>query len=87
MTIIDFYKELSNLLKDAREDFISKGKAKKMLEDLIKRAKESKLEVNVDPLILDSHNLMRLDDENSYTPEDDFDDISYGDDSSYGYDD
>ena len=87
MTIIDFYKQLSKLLTDTREDFITKSQAEKRLEELLEESKKNKLDVNIDPNILDSTNLMRLDDENSFKPEDDdygFEsDFSYGGGSSY----
>jgi len=87
MTIINFYKQLSKLLTDTREDFITKSQAEKKLEELLEDAKKNKLDVQIDPNILDSTNLMRLDDEKSFRPEDDdygFDsDFSYGDGSSY----
>jgi hypothetical protein len=87
MTIINFYKQLSKLLTDTREDFITKSQAEKKLEELLQDAIKNKLDVKIDPNILDSTNLMRLDDEKSFRPEDDdygFDsDFSYGDGSSY----
>jgi len=87
MTIINFYKQLSKLLTDTREDFITKSQAEKKLEELLEDAIKNKLDVKIDPNILDSTNLMRLDDEKSFRPEDDdygFDsDFSYGDGSSY----
>jgi len=87
MTIIDFYKQLSKLLTDTREDFITKSQAEKKLEELLQDATKNKLDVKIDPNILDTTNLMRLDDEKSFRSEDDdygFDsDFSYGDSSSY----
>jgi hypothetical protein len=87
MTIIDFYKKLSNLLTDTRENFLTKSQAEKRLEELLEDAKKNKLDIKIDPNILDSTNLMRLDDEKSFRPGDDdygFDsDFSYGDGSSY----
>jgi hypothetical protein len=87
MTIIDFYKQLSKLLTDARENFLTKSLAEKKLEELLEDAKKNKLDIEIDPNILDSTNLMRLDDEKSFRPEDDdygYDsDFSYGDGSSY----
>jgi hypothetical protein len=78
MTIIDFYKKLSKILTDAREEFLSKKEAKDKLEILMNQAKENKLNVDINPSILDPINLMRLDDENSFNPSDD-DDFSYDD--------
>ena len=85
MTIIEFYKKLSNLLTDTREEFLSQNQAKKKLDQLLEKAKESGLQVNISENILDPINLMRLDDENSFKPEDDdYDyDSSYGGNSSY----
>jgi hypothetical protein len=89
MTIIDFYKELSKLLKDTREDFITKSKAESELEDLLEEAKKSGLDVKIDPNILDPVNLMRLDDEKSFRSDDDDygnSDFSYGDsDTDFSY--
>lgn len=81
MTIIDFYKELSRLLTDTRENFLSQNQAKQKLNDLLDKAKKSKLEVNISEDILDPVLLMRLDDEKSFTDNQD-DDFSYEDDSS-----
>ena len=87
MTIIDFYKSLSKLLTDTRENFITKSQAEKRLEELLEDAIKNKLDVKIDPNILDSTNLMRLDDEKSFRSEDD----DYGfesdsdSDSSYSY--
>jgi hypothetical protein len=87
MTIIDFYKKLSNLLTDTRENFLTKSQADKRLEELLEDAIKNKLDVKINPNILDSTNLMRLDDEKSFAQEDDDlysdDDFSYGDGSSY----
>ena len=86
MTIIDFYKKLSNLLTDTRENFLTKSQAEKRLEELLEDAIKNKLDVKINPNILDSTNLMRLDDEKSFAQEDDDlysdDDFSYGDGSS-----
>ena len=88
MTIIEFYKELSKLLTDNREDFITKSKAESKLEDLLEEANKSGLDVKIDPNILDPVNLMRLDDEKSFRSDDEFndDDFSYGDsDTDFSY--
>ena len=85
MTIIDFYKSLSKLLTDTREDFITKSQAEKKLEELLQDATKNKLDVKIDPNILDSTNLMRLDDENSYRTEDDDYRFESDSDSSYSY--
>lgn len=84
MTIVDFYKNLSKLLTDARENFLTKKQAEEKLENLLEEARKNKLDVDIDPKILDQVNLTRLDDENSYRPEDN-DDFSSDDDSSYYY--
>jgi hypothetical protein len=81
MTIIEFYKELSRLLTDTREDFISQNQAKKKLEDLLDRAKKSNLDVKISEEILDPVYLMRLDDEKSFTTDEE--DFSYDEGSSY----
>ena len=80
MTIIEFYKSLSSLLADTREEFLSQNQAKKKLDQLLEKAKESGLNINISENILDPINLMRLDDENSFKPEED----DYDYDSSYG---
>ena len=82
MTIIEFYKNLSVILTDTRENFLSQNQAKKKLNNLLESAKDSGLKVDISENILDPITLMRLDDENSYR-EDGEDD--YGYDSSYGY--
>ena len=70
MTIIDFYKKLSQILTDVRENFLSQNQGKKKLEELINLAKDNNLDVKVNSDILDPINLMRLDDENSFGEED-----------------
>ena len=59
------------------QTYLSQNQAKKKLEQLLEKAKESGLQVNVSENILDPINLMRLDDENSFRPEDDDYDLSY----------
>jgi len=86
MTIIDFYKDLSKLLTDRRQNFITKSQAEKKLEDLLELANKNKLDIKVNLNILDPFNLMRLDDEKSFKEDDDYDDSdfsSYNDDSSF----
>ncbi len=85
MTIIDFYKSLSKLLTDTRENFITKSQAEKRLEELLEDAIKNKLDVKIDPNILDSTNLMRLDDEKSFRSEDDDYRFESDSDSSYSY--
>jgi hypothetical protein len=80
MTIIDFYKQLSKILTDTREEFLSQRESKNKLENLLETAKSNGLDVKVSPQILDPVNLMRLDDERSFKPGEE-DDFSY--DSSY----
>jgi hypothetical protein len=82
MTIIEFYKSLSVLLTDTRENFLSQNQAKNKLNGLLEKAKDSGLQVNISENILDPINLMRLDDENSFR--EDLED-DYGLDSSYEY--
>jgi hypothetical protein len=85
MTIIDFYKKLSRILTDTREEFLSQNEGKKKLQKLLEEAENNNLQVKINPDILDPVNLMRLDDENSFRPEDtDYDDdYSFGSDSSF----
>ncbi len=85
MTIIDFYKSLSKLLTDTRENFITKSQAEKRLEELLEDAIKNKLDVKIDPNILDSTNLMRLDDEKSFRSEDEDYGFESESDSSYSY--
>ena len=80
MTIIEFYQELSKILEYARERVLDLPIARKKLQDLQKKAKESNLDVNIDPKkLLDDEFLMRLDDEKSFEIEDSYDDNSYED--------
>jgi hypothetical protein len=83
MTIIDFYKKLSQILTDCREDFISRKEAQKRLDSILEEAKKSNLDVNINTEILDPINLMRLDDEKSFTESSD-DDYGFDSDFSYG---
>jgi hypothetical protein len=83
MTIIDFYKKLSQILTDCRESFTSRKEAQKRLDSILEEAKKNKLDVNINPEILDPINLMRLDDEKSFTESSD-DDYGYDSDFSYG---
>ena len=77
MTILDFYKNLSKILTDTREGFLSQKQGQTKLNLLLEEAKSSNLQVNINPQILDPINLMRLDDEKSFTSNDDDDDFSY----------
>jgi hypothetical protein len=83
MTIIDFYKKLSKILTDCRENFTSRKEAQKRLDFILEEAKKNKLDVNINPEILDPINLMRLDDEKSFREESD-DDYGFDSDFSYG---
>ena len=77
MTIIEFYKKLSNLLKDAREKNISTRDAKETLEELLGEANLHNLQVDISTEILEESNLVKLDDERSFREEDE---------DFYGYD-
>ena len=85
MNIIEFYKQLSRILTDCRERFITKDEAKVKLEELVKQAKKSKLEVEISDDILDEHILMKLDDENSFTEIDWENNSSYDTDDSFSF--
>jgi hypothetical protein len=80
MTIIDFYKKLSKILTDTREHFLSNQDGVRKLGELLDEAEKHGLEVKISKEILDPINLMRLDDENSFKPEEDED---YGSDFSF----
>ena len=85
MTIIDFYKKLSKILTDTREEFLSRAEGESKLEKLLEEAETHGLQIKINPQILDPINLMRLDDENSFRAEDDDydDEYSFGSDSSF----
>jgi hypothetical protein len=85
MTVIDFYKQLSSLLTDAREKFLSKEEAREKLNTLLEKAKESNLDVKVSPNILDEEFLMKLDDERSFTEPEWESDSSYDSDDETSY--
>jgi hypothetical protein len=78
MTVVDFYKDLSKILTDARERFLSKRDAQIKLDLLLEKAHESNLEVDISENILDENFLTKLDDERSY----DDSNASYEDDES-----
>ena len=82
MTIVDFYKKLSRLLTDTREKFLSQSQAEKQLEEILEEADKNGLQVKIDKQILDSINLMRLDDEKSFV---EGEDIYYDTDSSFDF--
>jgi hypothetical protein len=77
ITIVEFYKELSNILHKSRD---SKN-MRKEFDELMESAKFSNLNVSVDPSILNINNLKSYDDEFSYEEEtyttDDDDGYSY----------
>ena len=83
MTIIDFYKQLSWILERTREHLLSIEEGKEKLQNLLDKAEEYDLHVNVSLNILNDSNLGRLDDEKSFTTS--YEDNSYDDlsDSSY----
>jgi hypothetical protein len=81
MTIVDFYKKLSRILTDTREEFLSRTEGQKRLEKLLEEAENNGLQVKVSENILDPINLMRLDDEKSFRSEDE---DYYDDEFSYG---
>jgi hypothetical protein len=84
MTIVNFYKNLSRILEDCREKFKTKEESQELLDKLLEQAKDSNLDVNIDPDILSDTNLMKLDDERSYTESEPYE-SSYEEDSSYSY--
>lgn len=67
MTIIDFYQELSDMLESARSYNLSKENALARLEQMTAELKEAGIEVNISREIFDYNNLLRFDDERSYT--------------------
>jgi hypothetical protein len=83
MTIIDFYKKLSKILTDTREEFLSQDEGKTRLEELLEKANQNNLDVQIDPNILNPINLMRLDDEKSFRSDDEDYDSSFTYESSY----
>ncbi len=66
MTIVDFYKSLSTILCDCREDRLTHDRAKSKLSELLQEAKDNNISINIDMNILDRSNLEKLDDERSY---------------------
>lgn len=81
MNIVDFYKKLSKLLEDYREERITYSTALRNLKELLENAKNSKLDVNISENILDMENLTNYDDERSYES------VSYDESSYDDYDD
>mgnify|MGYP001424748443 CR=1 FL=1 len=74
MDIIDFYKQLSNILEMRGESDISQRSAETLLKDLNDKAKEANLDVNISTDIL--NNLGKFNDERS---------LQIDEDSSYSY--
>jgi hypothetical protein len=68
MKILDFYKQLSSILEDYREESISKKNAIESITNLNKLAKDGKLDINRYIDILD--NIEIYDDERSYEVQD-----------------
>ncbi len=62
MTTIKFYKKLSNLITDAREQFLTLEEARDKFEDLKSIAKKNNITLIVDESIFEWHNLTKLDD-------------------------
>lgn len=80
MNIVDFYKKVSKLLEDYREERISYKIALSELRNLLQKAKDHKIDVNISESILEMNNLSNYDDERSYestSSYDDYDDESY----------
>jgi hypothetical protein len=85
MNIVNFYKRLSKLLEDYREEKISYNEALKELRDLMQLAEDSNLEVNISEDILKLDNISKYDDERSYESTS-YDEYSSYDDEDYdGY--
>jgi hypothetical protein len=80
MNILDFYRDLSLILEQYREEKIGHSTAESRLKQLLSEAKKDGLEVNVSTDILDLDNLVKYDDERSYES------TSYEDESSYDED-
>ncbi len=62
MTTIKFYKKLSHLITDAREQFLTLEEARDKFEDLKSIAKKNNITLLVDESIFEWHNLTKLDD-------------------------
>lgn len=83
ITIVDFYKRLSEILVKARASM----NMKKEFDELMQLAESSNLKVSIDPSVLNVDNLKKYDDESSYVEEDNtyINDEDIDDDSSYSY--
>lgn len=66
MNIVEFYEKLSKILEDYRKDTYNVSKAKLRLDELLEKAKESKLDVKISSDILTLDNIVKYDDERSY---------------------
>lgn len=66
MNIVEFYKKLSKILEMAREKSISHSEAEYQLKELLSKAEEGSLDVNISEDILKMDNLVKYDDEMSY---------------------
>lgn len=81
ITIVDFYKKLSEILAKAR----AAKNMKKEFDELMQLAESSNLKVSVDPSVLNVDTLKNYDDEYSYVEEDNTYINDEDDDSSYSY--
>ena len=63
MNIVEFYKKLSKILEMAREKSISHSEAEYQLKELLSKAEEGSLDVNISEDILKMDNLVKYDDE------------------------
>lgn len=68
MDIVDFYKQLSNILAMRGESEISQRTAETLLKDLNDKAKASNLDVNISTDVFD--NLSKFNDERSLEVDD-----------------
>lgn len=84
MTIIEFYKKLSVILKDAREGIITPDESRDMLSDLNEESRLNDLDIEVSEDLLLTEFLLRLDDERSFDDEDS-DDSDYYKSTDYSF--
>lgn len=84
MTIIEFYKELSRILEMRTNNTISKSDAEVELRDLLNKAKESNLDVNINEDIL-SQTATFEEEKPSYDPIEDSYESSYDDETPNSY--
>ena len=86
ITIIEFYKQASNILNDYRIAALNTREARKKLEKLNTLAEEAQLGVKIPETYLT--NVTIFDDEMSYEDKVSYEDeVSYSDDTSYESDD